>query len=366
MPKRSARKEFAAARREIAVARKETAAPVRREVVARPVVPDRALIAYATLPLRLFLGVTFLYAGFQKISDPGFLKPGAPTYIGTQLTAFALHSPIAFLINAFALPAPQLTGVGVIVTELVIGAAVTLGIATRWAAAAGALVNFVLFLTASWTIQPYFLGSDSIYTVAWITLVLTGDQGVFVVGPSLVREMGFARSSAPRPMDADRRRMLLQGGGAAVAIVWALSLAPRKWFTGLVTLGETFPSPVATTPAGSPTPLASPPAASPGATKVGSLASLKSQGSLAFNDPATGDPALAVELSNGNVVAFDAVCTHAGCQVSYDSGQKLFVCPCHGAEFDPAKNAAVVAGPAPTPLTSIKVTVASDGNVYTA
>ena len=366
MPKRTAPKEFAAARREIAAARREPAPPPGREVVPRPAVADRALLAYATLPLRLFLGVTFLYAGFQKISDPGFLKPGAPTYIGTQLTAFALHSPIAFLINAFALPAPQVTGVGVIATELVIGGAVTLGIATRWAAAAGALVNFVLFLTASWTIQPYFLGSDSIYTVAWITLVLAGDQGVFVAGPSLVREMGFARPAGARPLDADRRRMLLQGGGAAVAIVWALSLAPRRWFTGLATLGETFPSPATSTASGSPAAATSPAAASPGATKVGSLASLKSQGSLTFNDPASGDPALAVQLANGDVVAFDAVCTHAGCQVGYDTGQKLFVCPCHGAEFDPAKSAAVVAGPAPTPLAPIKVTVAADGNVYTA
>ena len=37
----------------------------------------------ALLPLRLFLGVTFVYAGVQKLSDPGFLHPGAPTYIGT-------------------------------------------------------------------------------------------------------------------------------------------------------------------------------------------------------------------------------------------------------------------------------------------
>ncbi len=41
------------------------------------------------LLLRLFLGVTFVYAGIQKLSDPGFLHPGAPTYIGTQLHGFA-------------------------------------------------------------------------------------------------------------------------------------------------------------------------------------------------------------------------------------------------------------------------------------
>src|SRR6188472_2446970 len=45
--------------------------------------------AMALFPLRLFLGITFVYAGVQKLSDPGFLHAGAPTYIGTQLHGFA-------------------------------------------------------------------------------------------------------------------------------------------------------------------------------------------------------------------------------------------------------------------------------------
>jgi len=243
-----------------------------------------------------------------------------------------------------------------------IGLAVVLGIATRWAAAGGGLINFVFFLTASWTVQPYFLGSDGIYTVAWITLVLVGDQGLYAAGPHLIRQLGFAEGAARRPtFDPGRRRLLLQAGGAAVALVWVLSVLPRIRTTSQASVTPT-PSPGATsTPGG--TPAASP---SPTGTKIGSLADLKAQGSLTFNDPASGDPAMAVQLNGGNVVAFDALCTHAGCEVDYDTGQKLFVCPCHGAEFDPAKGAQVVAGPAPTPLPSIKVTVAADGNVYTA
>ncbi len=49
--------------------------------------------ALALFPLRLFLGVTFVYAGIQKLSDPGFLHAGAPTYIGTQLHGFAAGTP---------------------------------------------------------------------------------------------------------------------------------------------------------------------------------------------------------------------------------------------------------------------------------
>ena len=333
----------------------------RREREAQAPPPDRRL-AYAMLPLRFFLGATFLYAGLQKIADPGFLNPGAPTYIGTQLSAFAVGSPIGFLIESLALPAPQLAGLGVIAAELVIGAAVVLGVATRWAAAAGAFLNFILFLTASWTVQPYFLGSDSIYAVAWITLALVGDQGLYTAGPHLLKQLGFTDQSGGRKaaFDPSRRRLLVQAGAAAVAMVWILSVLPRTRITPQA-WATPSPSPTPATPGAAP---ASSP--SPAGTRIGSLATLRAQGSLAFNDPASGDPALAVQLSGGSVVAFDAVCTHAGCQVGYDTGQKLFVCPCHGAEFDPSRGAAVVAGPAPTPLSSIKVTVASDGNVYTA
>lgn len=300
----------------------------------------------------MFLGVTFLYAGVQKIADPGFLQPGASTYIGTQLQAFAVHSPIWFLIDAFALPVPQLTGVAVIATELAVGALVVAGLATRWAAAAGALVSLVFFLTASWTVQPYFLGSDSIYAVAWITLMLVGDQGVLTVRPVLFGAPSPAASPRRPATDLQRRRLLLQLGGATAAAIWALAVLPRPKLGAL--------SPTATT---TPTPPASP-VATPTGTQIGALADLRSAGFLNFTDPKSGDPAVAVALPGGSVVAFDAVCTHAGCQVAYDTGAKVLACPCHGAEFDPARGAQVLAGPAPTPLASIPLQVGADGNVY--
>ena len=58
--------------------------------------PARAVVAgsfpaAALLPLRAFLGGTFVYAGIQKLSDPGFLHRGSRTYIGDQLRGFASH-----------------------------------------------------------------------------------------------------------------------------------------------------------------------------------------------------------------------------------------------------------------------------------
>jgi thiosulfate dehydrogenase [quinone] large subunit len=273
------------------------------------------------------------------------------------MQGFTSTSPIGFLIDWLALPVPQLTGIGVIGAELAIGALVLLGVATRWAATAGALINFVFFLTASWAVQPYFLGSDSIYTVAWITLALVGDQGVLTARQIFTPQR--AHGANPRMgTDLGRRRLLLQLGSAAVGVVWVLALLPRTRHVGASEPTGATPSPNAS-PASSPTPVAS-----PTGTKIGTLAQLRSRGSLTFNDPVSGDPAVAISLSGGSIVAFDAVCTHAGCPVSYDSGQRLLVCPCHGAEFDPAHGAAVVAGPAPTPLGSINLQVASDGGIY--
>ncbi len=300
--------------------------------------------------MRLFLGATFVYAALQKVADPGFLQPGSSTYIGTQLQAFASQSPIGPVIEAFALPSPQLTGLAVIATELAVGVLVLVGVATRWAAVAGALVNFVFFLSASWNVQPYFLGSDSIYTVAWITLALVGDQGVWTARPVIFGD--HARPASGRAgFDAGRRRFLLQAGGAAVAAVFVLAVLPRQRRT---TAAAPRAEPSAT-PTTAPT---------PSGTKVGSAADLRANGFLTFSNPANGDPGIAVSLANGNVVAYDAVCTHAGCTVQYDAGQRVLACPCHGAVFDPAHNASVLQGPAPTPLDAIRVQVASDGNVY--
>ena len=64
------------------------------------------------------------------------------------------------------------------------------------------------------------------------------------------------------------------------------------------------------------------------------------------------------EAHGGQLVAFSAVCTHAGCIVSaWRAADRVLLCPCHGSEYDPARAAAVVTGPAPLPLPSLPLAI---------
>jgi Rieske Fe-S protein len=68
-----------------------------------------------------------------------------------------------------------------------------------------------------------------------------------------------------------------------------------------------------------------------------------------------------VTRTGQDVHAFSAVCTHQGCEVNKVSDGKID-CPCHGSVFD-ASTGAVVAGPAPSPLPAVAVTV-RNGEVF--
>jgi len=109
-----------------------------------------------------------------------------------------------------------------------------------------------------------------------------------------------------------------------------------------------------------------------GALKVASIATVAETGAASFTVPFTapaplpaGDPGVIVKLADGSYVAFDAVCTHAGCTVEWDQTDGVLVCPCHDAAFDPANGAAVLQGPANEPLPSIPIVVdPASGAIY--
>src|SRR5437868_14867727 len=102
---------------------------------------SQVIPGWTILPLRLFLAFSFLAAGWDKLSDPGFLDPSARGYIGNQIAGFAPGTPLeGFLLN-FAQPNATLFGVMTMGGEICIGLAVLLGLLTRFSAAMGLLLN---------------------------------------------------------------------------------------------------------------------------------------------------------------------------------------------------------------------------------
>jgi len=310
-------------------------------------------VTLALALLRLFLGLTFIYAGLDKLIDPAFLRAAGPGSIGAQLAAFTRESPLSILVQVVAQPFPILTGLVISVTEIAIGLGALTGLLFRLSATGGAALSILFWLTASWAIKPYYYGPDLPYAAGWVTLAVAGHGGRFLLDGWIASHLEFDPDAEPMSTE---RRQFLHGG---ILGLGALALATLGGTLGAAVFGrpnggtglDASPSPGTGQGSDGPT-------AAPNGTVVGTVAAMASQGgSLYFQDPQSGDPAVLVKLSTGKVVAFDAVCTHAGCTVEFDPGSRLLICPCHGATFDPARAAAVLGGPTNVPLAPLPITV---------
>src|SRR6185369_9995477 len=184
------------------------------------------------------------------------------------------------------------------------------------------------------------------------------------------RQLPVAAVPAParRPadgIDQDRRALLATGAvGAAVLAAAGLDAGVGRALRGGRTSPTATPSsPPPTTAPGSagPTPSTGPtsaapaPSASGGSSSpvagapIGAASDLPVGGALRFTDPASGNDAWAVQPQPGVYRAYNATCTHAGCEVDYARSARQFRCPCHGGVYDGATGA-VLAGPPPAPL----------------
>ncbi|GHB44983.1 membrane protein [Streptomyces cirratus] len=133
---------------------------------------DRAA-RYALLPLRIFLGATFVYAGLDKLTDSAFLSASGPGSIGELMHGVRDTAAVPALVD-LALKAPAGFAVAIGVGELLVGLGVLAGLLTRLAATGGALISLSLWLTVSWAVSPYYYGNDLAYLMAWLPLILAG------------------------------------------------------------------------------------------------------------------------------------------------------------------------------------------------
>ena len=70
-------------------------------------------------------------------------------------------------------------------------------------------------------------------------------------------------------------------------------------------------------------------------------------------------PTLLIHYEDGHYSAFDAVCTHLGCTVTFEPKNKRIFCPCHGGIYD-MNTGNVVGGPPPKGLQAYHLNVKDD------
>ena len=93
-----------------------------------------------------------------------------------------------------------------------------------------------------------------------------------------------------------------------------------------------------------------------GTVRGGSLSTLPVGGARFV--PHGAEPFYVVRVSDTEVVALSAICTHLRCVLKWDDGSGRLLCPCHAASFDKTGN--VLNGPAKRPLPTYRVELRED------
>ncbi|MEI8126959.1 MAG: Rieske 2Fe-2S domain-containing protein [Actinomycetota bacterium] len=364
-----------------------------------------ALSEIALLPLRLFLGFTFTFAGLQKLANPNFFNAASTSSIQAQLIAATRVSPIGSLVGhllQFATP----LGVIIALGEIAIGVGTLLGLWGRIAAVGGVALSFGLFLTVTFHAAPYYTGADLIYFVAWIPFIISGSGTHFSLDAWISRRAAgthgrsdlslvaipfievqarcgnlrgtqcSARGKAPcsengcpvlvgevapittrRSLDSVDRRTVVVGATVASLVAGGTALLTGATVGISRAMGKVTPAPSSTVT------LPTTQHTTSAGTNIGKASSIAVGGSASFTIPSSGDPGIVIRTSDTEYLVYDAVCSHAGCTVGYYPANNLIVCPCHGSEFQ-VSDGSLLTGPAPTGLQKLKVSVGSDGNLY--
>jgi thiosulfate dehydrogenase (quinone) large subunit len=321
---------------------------------------------WVVLPLRLFLGVTFVFAALQKLANPSFFDASSPGSVQAQMHAVALTSPIGPLVD-LSLHAGWLVGLMIALGELAVGVGILLGLRARLAAAGGILLALSFFLTVTWTTSPYYYGADIVFLFAWTPFVGIGAAGVLSLDGFLAERHPSPGSSAVPSAVVERRALVSVAVGAAC-------LAGLTAVLGRVLGGAAATHPARADGSTGWRPPQTPHQSARGSSRhsahrppsgmhpVADAGSLGIGHGVRFSDPATGQPAWLIRSGSDQYDAFSAICTHAGCTVGYDSSSKQFICPCHGGTFS-AGDGHVLGGPPPSPLSRIKLAL-SGTKVY--
>ncbi|HEX8079617.1 MAG TPA: DoxX family protein [Jatrophihabitans sp.] len=179
---------------------------------------------WPVLPLRLFLGALFCFAGYAKFSYPGFFDEGSRNGFQSAARAASEGTPLSGLMSPLV-DNPSVFGHITAISEIAIGLGLIVGLLTRIAALAGMVLVTSILLSVNWTGVKEYTGSSGWFTA--VDLAIAAALSIFLLGGSgplaldnlfiRARDRQRARDEAEpsfRDSDIDDSRRRLQGDPA--------------------------------------------------------------------------------------------------------------------------------------------------------
>jgi thiosulfate dehydrogenase [quinone] large subunit len=129
--------------------------------------------------MRVFLAALFLFAGYAKLSYPGFFDPGSPTGLKASIDAVKHGTPIGGALGPLS-SHPSLFGHITAYAELAIGLGLLVGLLTRIAALGGMVLTALIVLSINWGGVKQYTGSSGWFTS--VDLAVAAALSVFLLG----------------------------------------------------------------------------------------------------------------------------------------------------------------------------------------
>ncbi len=176
---------------------------------------------WPVLPLRVFLAALFGFAGYAKLSYPGFFDPNSPNGLKASVQAARHGTPIGSALGPLS-DHPSLFGHVTAYAEIVIGLGLLVGLLTRLAALGGMVLTALILLSIDWGGVKEYTGSSGWFTsvdlavAAALSVFLLGGAGPFALDNVFLRarERDRARDDNEpsfRDSDYEDSRRRLQG-----------------------------------------------------------------------------------------------------------------------------------------------------------
>jgi thiosulfate dehydrogenase [quinone] large subunit len=175
---------------------------------------------YPVIPLRAFLAVLFLFAGYAKLNYPGFFDPNSLTGLKASVDS-AKGTPLGSALGPLS-DHPSLYGHITAFAEIAIGLGLLVGLLARIAALGGMVFTAMIALSVNWNGIKEYTGSSGWFTS--VDLAVAAALSVFAIGGAgplsldgLIRAMRHRRHARDdaepgfRDNELDESRARLQG-----------------------------------------------------------------------------------------------------------------------------------------------------------